>query len=157
ERQRAGRFHAESDRRRFAVCRGSLRTVLGRYLAVDAGQLAFRYGDRGKPALVEVTELDAIEFNVAHSHDLALLAIAEGRRVGLAIGQVRPMADVVSIVARYFSARERAAFQALPDDQRLEAFFRCWTRKEAYLKATGDGLSFPLDSLAVSLAPGEPA
>jgi 4'-phosphopantetheinyl transferase len=154
ERARADRFRMARDRARFVVGRGWLRTILGRYLGAEPGRLAFRYGPQGKPALEGD---DMARFNLAHSHDLALLAVAEGRELGIDLEQIRPMADAERIIERFFSMRERAAFLGLPGPDRPVAFFRGWTRKEAYLKAIGLGFSMPLDRFDVTLAPGEPA
>jgi 4'-phosphopantetheinyl transferase len=159
ERQRAGRFRFERDRWRYIVGRGLLRAILGRYLDLAPEQLRFRYGPRGKPALAEMLGESEGElcFNVAHSHELALYAVARGRGVGVDIEYVRPIDELEQMAERFFSLSEVAVLQALPSDQKQEAFFNCWTRKEAYIKAVGDGLSRPLDQFGVSLAPGEPA
>jgi 4'-phosphopantetheinyl transferase len=98
-----------------------------------------------------------VRFNASHSGGLALFAITLDREIGVDIEHVRPMRDLEGIAARFFSTRETADLMSLPEDQREEGFFRCWTRKEAYIKAIGDGLSVPLDSFAVSLEPGEAA
>ncbi len=156
ERRRADRFHSATHRAHFVVGRGSLRAILGRYLAADPAGLAFRYGPKGKPELAGSDPGFPLRFNLAHSHGLALLAVALGRPVGIDLERVRPMDDLGRIVARFFSAAERSAFFALPEDQRAEAFFRGWTRKEAYMKATGEGFAMPLDRFDVALAPGEP-
>jgi 4'-phosphopantetheinyl transferase len=154
ERARGGRFHFERDRRRFVSARGLLRTLLGRYLEVDPATLGFGYGSRGKPFLAGCDEL---RFNVSHSAGLALLAFARGCELGVDIEQERPLPESEEIALRYFSAWEGAELRRLREDERGAAFFRCWTRKEAFIKATGDGLSRPLDAFDVSLAPGEPA
>jgi 4'-phosphopantetheinyl transferase len=155
ERQRADRFRFERDRRRYIVGRGLLRAILGRYLNLVPGQLRFRYGPRGKPALAETR--DELCFNIAHSHELALYAVAQGQEVGVDIEHVHSIYELEQMAERFFSSREVAVLRALPPDQKQEAFFNCWTRKEAYIKAIGDGLSRPLDQFDVSLAPGEPA
>jgi 4'-phosphopantetheinyl transferase len=153
ERGRAGRFYQARDRRRFLVGRGTLRMLLGRYLGAEPARLEFRYGPQGKPSLSEDRSL---RFNLAHSHDLALLAVTEGRELGIDLEQIRPLADAERIITRFFSMRERAEFLALPEPERLVAFFRGWTRKEAYIKARGLGLAMPLDAFDVTLAPGAP-
>lgn len=157
EARRAGRFRLERHRRRFVVGRGALRVILSRYLDAPPSRLAFRYGDFGKPALAGPEGAPPLQFNLAHSHELGLLAVTLDRRVGVDLERVRPMDRIDRLVGRRFSALERAAFAALPAAERLGAFFRAWTRKEAYLKATGLGLSFPLDRFDVSLGPSEPA
>jgi 4'-phosphopantetheinyl transferase len=154
EQERAGRFYQARDSKRFITGRGTLRTLLGRYLGVEPACLAFCYGPQGKPALPEERSL---RFNLAHSQDLALLAVTEGREVGIDLERVRPMADADQIITRFFSPHERAEFLALPEPERLVAFFRGWTRKEAYIKARGLGLAMPLDAFDVALAPGEPS
>jgi 4'-phosphopantetheinyl transferase len=156
ERRRAGRFHSESDRVRFVVGRGSLRTILGRYLGREPVAVAFDYGAQGKPMLAGPRDDLPLQFNLSHSQGLAVLAVTLGRQVGVDVEQIRPVADAEQIVARFFSARERDEFSRLPDGRRLDAFFRGWTRKEAYLKATGAGLSLPLDQFDVPLDPEEP-
>lgn len=155
ERTRAERFHFERDRRRFVVAQGLLRILLGKYLNIEPHRLEFGHGPHGKPHLSS-SHSSAIRFNLAHSHELALYAFACGREVGIDVEHICPLPDAEQIAARFFSAAENAVLCALPENQRSEAFFNCWTRKEAYLKATGDGLSRPLDQFQVSLAPGEP-
>lgn len=156
ERARAERFHFERDRRRFVVAQGLLRMLLGKYLDIEPHQLQFGQGPHGKPYLKSPNSW-AIRFNQAHSHELALYAFTCGREVGIDVERICPLPDAEQIAARFFSAAENAMLCALPEDQRLEAFFNCWTRKEAFLKAAGDGLTRPLDQFQVSLAPGEPA
>lgn len=157
ERARAARFHFERDRRRFIVARGALRAILGRYLALAPEQVALSYGPQGKPFLTRQPENAPLQFNVAHSHELALLAFARSREIGVDLEHVHPMPDMEQIAARFFSVQENEALKKVPDNQKLDAFFNCWTRKEAYIKARGQGLSIPLDSFCVSLAPGRPA
>jgi 4'-phosphopantetheinyl transferase len=153
EREHAARFRFERGRERYTVARGVLRALLGAYLACAPQDLRFVYGARGKPAL----EPGVLEFNVAHSHDLALIAVARGRRVGVDVEAVRELSDAAQIARRFFSAAECAALSAVPAEQQLQAFFACWTRKEAFLKARGEGIAFGLDQFDVTLAPGEPA
>ena len=157
ERARAGRFHLERARRRFTVGRGVLRGIVGRYLGLKPGQVQFRYDPRGKPYLSEGSGDGALRFNLAHAHELALYAFTWGREVGVDLEYVHPMPEVTQIGTRFFSPRENAVLSTVPEGQRLEAFFHCWTRKEAYLKAIGEGLSRRLDQFDVSLFPGEPA
>ncbi len=156
ERARADRLRAPGGRERFVAGRRALRGILGGYLGLAAGDVAFCYGGRGKPALAG--ELGRrLEFNLTHSAGLALLVVVERRAVGVDVEEVRPMAEADRLVERFFSVREREAFRALAVADRLAAFFRCWTRKEAYLKATGEGLGLPLEGFDVSLGPAEPA
>jgi 4'-phosphopantetheinyl transferase len=154
---RADRFVFERDRTHFIVARGLLRLIIGRYLQLEPRQLRFSYSRYGKPALIRPADVDILSFNLSHAHGLALYACARGRELGVDIEYIRPIPDVERIAERFFSPRERATLQALPQEGRLEAFFTCWTRKEAYIKARGEGLSLPLDQFDVSLAPGEPA
>jgi 4'-phosphopantetheinyl transferase len=154
ERQRANRFRAERHRERFIVGRGALRCLLGRYLAIAPGQVGFRYEDFGKPVLEPASDMD---FNLTHSHGLALCAVARRRRLGIDLERLRDVVDGPRIVARFFSAREQADYAQLPEYLKREGFFRGWTRKEAYLKAIGVGITTPLDSFSVALDPREPA
>ena len=154
ERQRAGRFVYDRDRRAYVAARGRLREILGRYLGRAPERVHFEYGARGKPELRGDT---SIQFNVSHSGAWAVIAVARGRRVGVDVEAVRPLADADLVADRWFSAREAAAYQALPVEARTEAFFACWTRKEAFIKALGDGLSYPLDAFDVPVRPGTPA
>lgn len=154
---RASRFRFERDRRRFVAARGTLRILLGRYLALDPAEVRFQYGAYGKPSLAAHTSAVDLRFNVTHSEDLALYAFACGREVGVDLERIRPVPEMEQIAEGFFSARERAALKSLEPGQRLDAFYACWTRKEAYIKARGEGLALPLDRFDVSLAPGEPA
>lgn len=156
ERERAARFHFDRDRHRFIAARGFLREVLGRYLRSDPAQLRFVYSAYGKPSLG--AEFDQrLRFNLSHSHELALCAVTLERDVGVDVEFIRPEFADDDVARRFFSAPETARLRALPRAQYAEAFFNCWTRKEAYIKARGEGLSMPLDKFEVSLAPGEPA
>jgi 4'-phosphopantetheinyl transferase len=137
------------------VGRGVLRALLGRYLGVEPGKVRLQFGAHGKPGLAPGCGGKDLRFNVTHSQDLALYAFARGRELGIDLEQIRPLPDADQIASGFFSARESAAYKALPVDQRREAFFRCWTRKEAYIKALGGGLALPLDEFDVSLAPGK--
>ena len=157
EQARAERFHFERDREHFIVARGVLRAILGRYLNRAPERLSFCYGAHGKPALAGEAGADAIRFNVSHSHGVALYAVTRGREVGIDLERIRFDLAVLEIAERFFSRREVATLRTLPTEAQRQAFFRCWTRKEAYIKARGEGLSLPLDQFDVSLAPGEPA
>ena len=158
ERERADRFAFPELRRRFVVGRGRLRSLLGRYTGVPAAELRFRYGPRGKPALDAPSRPDSVRFNVSDSHELALVAVARGRELGVDVEWTgRAIPDAEQVAERFFSPVERAALRALPPPLRLAAFYACWTRKEAFVKALGDGLALPLDAFDVSLAPDGPA
>ncbi len=153
ERARAARFHFPRDRARFVVGRGLLRALLGRYLAADPAHLRFRYSIHEKPALVG----PGLYFNLAHSGATALFAFSPSFDVGVDVELVQPEFEGDRIAERFFSPAEIEALQALPEEDRRVAFLSCWTRKEAFLKARGDGLTLALDSFDVSLAPNEPA
>lgn len=161
ERSKAERFRFERDRLHFIAGRGLLRTILGRYLGLEPGRLHFCYSAHGKPSLDQKGFQNpsglALRFNLAHSQGLALYAVTRAQEIGVDLEYVRPIAEANQIAERFFSARERAVFRALPISQKQEAFFNCWTRKEAYLKVSGRGLDWPLDEIEVSLAPEEPA
>jgi 4'-phosphopantetheinyl transferase len=154
EQARAQRFIPARVRRHFVATRGVLRTLLGGYLETDPAGLVFHYSARNKPSLAPPHEASGISFNVAHSGGLALLAFAHGREVGVDVEQVRPDVDVEGIARRFFSPLEQEQLAALPPQDKCEAFFRCWTRKEAYIKAKGEGLWLPLHQFDVSLAAG---
>jgi 4'-phosphopantetheinyl transferase len=153
ERRRADRFVFPRDRRRFTVGRAALRTILAGYLGQSPGSIAFSYGPRGKPALARPAGLD---FNLAHSHELGLCAVTSGQPVGVDVEWLRPLSDLLRVAETAFSRREVAALLALPERDRPVGFFRCWTRKEAYVKARGDGLALPLDSFDVSIGADQP-
>jgi 4'-phosphopantetheinyl transferase len=155
ERQRAERFRFPADQGRFVASRGMLRHLLGGYLGCNARHVRFRYSERGKPELEFNSGMD-LRFNVAHSGDAILWAFTRVRRIGIDVEKVRVDLNVSEIAERFFSLAERAELISLPDSQQHEAFFRCWTRKEAYLKATGDGLSLPLDEFDVSISAAKP-
>ena len=157
ERARAERFYFERDRDHFIVARGVLRAILGRYSSRAPEGLSFCYGAHGKPALAGHSGADAIRFNVSHSGELALYAVARDREVGIDLERIRFDLAAAEIAERFFSQAEVEMLRALPAEAQRDAFFRCWTRKEAYIKARGEGLSLPLDQFDVSLAPGEPA
>lgn len=148
EQSRAGRFRFSVHRRHFVAARGVLRYLLGHYASIPAGDIRFKEGPYGKP---EMPGSGGIRFNVSHSGELGLYAIAVQREVGADIEQHRPMDDLESVSRHYFASREVAELEqvALPD--RNAAFFRCWSRKEAFVKALGAGLSLPLDSFCVSI------
>jgi 4'-phosphopantetheinyl transferase len=152
---RAQRFHFERDRASFIVARAALRTILAAYLKLNPAQLQFSYSAHGKPALNDVEASDGLRFNLSHSHALALYAVTNNREIGVDIEYIRADFANEEIAERFFSNTEIAILRALPADERTASFFNCWTRKEAYIKARGEGLSFPLDRFDVSLIPGE--
>jgi 4'-phosphopantetheinyl transferase len=154
ELSRANRFYFERDRKHFVVARGFLRVLLGRYLDSDPKELKFTYGPYGKPSLPGD---GLLRFNMSHSQGVALYAFTEGRDIGVDVEYVRADFTSDDIARRYFSPFEVESLCGLPTEERVASFFRCWTRKEAYIKATGRGLSQPLDGFDVTLAPGESA
>lgn len=154
ERERADQFHFEVDRRRFVIGRGYLRLLLGEILDMPANTLQFDYDEFGKPSLIPMHVLP-LQFNVSHSGDLILIAITVDRAVGIDVERVRTDLDLDRIAAHFFSANECKILASLAGHGRYEAFFTCWARKEAYLKATGVGLSLPLHQFDVSFLPDE--
>jgi 4'-phosphopantetheinyl transferase len=157
ERARAERPFHQRGRRYAVVARGFLRRVLAGYLGTAAEKLALVYGEHGKPALDEVARLADVRFNLSHSGDIAILAVARGRDLGADVERLRPVPEHARIAARFFSRVENAALGSQWATDPVRGFFTCWTRKEAYIKAIGHGLSHPLDGFDVSIAPDEPA
>jgi 4'-phosphopantetheinyl transferase len=159
ERTRAERFHFARDRQYFTATRALLRTVLAGYVASDPKQLEFRYSEKGKPSLHASLNAghsgNQVEFNVSHSGGLALLAFARGHALGVDVEKIRQEIDTEALAHRFFSSYEQSQLTALPSSEKYPSFFRCWTRKEAYIKAVGTGLSLPLDQFDVSVHPGE--
>ena len=153
EKSRAARYHREIDRQYFIAARATLRQLLGSYLQTDPPALTFAYSEKEKPSLGGAEAASGIEFNISHSGSIALLAFARQREIGVDVEQIRRDVETAKIATRFFSAAEQKQLAALPEEQRSEAFFLCWTRKEAYIKATGKGLSLPLHQFDVSLAP----
>ncbi|MEZ4646802.1 MAG: 4'-phosphopantetheinyl transferase superfamily protein [Chloroflexota bacterium] len=157
EQARAARFYFERDRRRYIVGRGVLRTIIGRYLAVPPQSIQFTYTAHGKPELAAAMGFPTFAFNVSHSQTLALFAFSWGRVLGVDIEFARDLQDAKDIARINFSPREFAVFCQLSPAQQQEAFFNCWTRKEAFIKAIGEGLSYPLHQFDVTFVPGEAA
>ena len=154
ERARADRFAFEKDRRRFVVGRGALRHILASYVAGRPDEVRFAYGEHGKPMLANSSEVEGIQFNASGSGDLAVCAVTIGKRLGIDIELCRPIADDV-FVEDCLAPEERDAYFALSSDKRPGFFYRIWTLKEAYLKATGVGLSVPVSAVTVSCLSGE--
>ncbi len=157
EQERADRFHFQRDREHFVAARGGLREILGRYTGAAPQSLRFSYDYYGKPSLSVDAGDTPPRFNVSHSGGVALYAVAAGRAVGVDVERVREDFAGLDIAKNFFSPDEVAALSALPAEERAAAFFDCWTRKEAYIKARGQGLSHPLHLFTVSLTPGRPA
>jgi 4'-phosphopantetheinyl transferase len=154
---RASRFHFEEDRRQYIRGRAALRMLLGRYLETPPAEIRFQYENHGKPEIALPRTCRGLRFNFSDSGGLALIAVGSGSALGVDIERVRPLPDFLDIATRFFSAREVQALLALNENKRQEAFFACWTRKEAYLKATGIGLLRPLSDFSVSVDPDEVA
>lgn len=158
EQQRASRLKIQIHQTHFIVARGILRAILSRYLHVEPHQLHIRLGPHGKPYLSTPSREASLSFNLTHSKGLALYAVSHGRQVGIDVEADRPPHfDYNRIAKRILTAREEALFNTLSPTEQRQAFFTCWTRKEAYIKARGKGLSFPLKHITVSVLPGEPA
>ena len=157
ELERARRFRFERHQRQYIVGRGALRTLLGAYLGLPPERIEFAYGPRGKPFLAPTLAGRGPQFNLSNSDERALIGLVRGLEIGVDLEYRKPMPDCEEIAERFFSESERQVLRALPPALKEEAFFNCWTRKEAYLKAVGEGLAAPLDSFDVTLAPGEPA
>src|SRR6267142_2484587 len=153
---RADRFHFAKDRNHYTVARGLLRKLLASYLVAEPAELRFSYAEKGKPALLE-SQRHSLNFNLAHSNGMAIFAFALGREVGIDLEFIRDDLADEKIAERFFSQSEIETLTKLPLELRKRAFFDCWTRKEAYIKARGEGLSMPLDEFDVSLAPGAEA
>jgi len=156
ETDRANRFVFEGDRINFIRVRGMLRIILGRYLQIPPGLVELRYGHGGKPQ-VDGLNPYRLCFNVSHSAEIALIAVGFGRDLGVDVEWIRRGIDEREIATHFFSPREIQELSSLPGEQLTVGFFNCWTRKEAFVKALGTGLSFPLTAFDVSLRPGEPA
>jgi 4'-phosphopantetheinyl transferase len=156
ERDRANRFVFKRDRNRFIAARGLFRKLLSGYLATSPSAIEFSYGDQGKPMLAGAVNRP-LKFNLAHSHELAAYAFTSNREVGVDLEFTGRHVEIEAIARRFFAPEEVRELIKLPLEDRHLAFFDCWTRKEAYIKARGGGLSIPLDEFNVSLAPDKPA
>jgi 4'-phosphopantetheinyl transferase len=157
ERERASRFHFERDRRRFLNGRYILRKLLGSYLGMEAGKIGLCYSAYGKPGLDGKQANPGLCFNVSHSGSCAMFAFSWERAVGVDIERIRADVETLELAERFFSPRERNVLRSLSSSWQRRAFFLCWTRKEAFVKAKGEGLSLALDQFDVSLVPDEPA
>ncbi len=157
ERERADRYRNLSVRRNYIAARGQLRQQLAGRLHMSAAEIEIVTAPRGKPALGAGHGDCALRFNISHSGALAVFAFARGREVGVDVEELRKVPDVEGMAARYFSPREAADLMRLPEDRRDAAFLACWTRKEAFIKALGEGLHYPLKSFEVSIEPDRPA
>jgi 4'-phosphopantetheinyl transferase len=154
ETYRAASFRFDDLRSTFILARACVRILLGSYLGIAPAAVQFKYGIKGKPSVLGGKDL---QFNVSHSGGLAVFAFTLGCDIGIDIEQVRSLSDIQDIADRFFSVEEASELMSVPNGQRLPAFFRCWTRKEAYVKAIGDGLSAPLNEFRVTIGANEPA
>lgn len=154
EQERAQRFKGSQHRRRFTAARGILRHILARYLRTSPRDIQFKSGPFGKPFLQDPTG-QPLHFNVSHSRQLALYAISRDLEVGIDLEEDRDSLDYAGVAERICGPEEFTVFQNLPEAEQRVAFFRCWTRKEAFVKALGKGFSFPLQNVTVSFAPDE--
>jgi 4'-phosphopantetheinyl transferase len=155
--QRADAFQFEKHRRRYIAGRAAMRQILGIYTEIAPKELVFSYGEKGKPELAGELKRPEIKFNLSNSQDVAVLAVTQNLTVGIDIEWINPEFATDEIARRFFAEGEVRRLQALPVTERSDAFFACWTRKEAYIKALGEGLSVPLDSFEVAFGPGVPA
>ena len=155
ERRRAERFRQPRHRRRFTAGWGLTRALLGAYSATPPQDLELRYGPKGKPALCRPS--GGPEFNLSHSGEQIVVALSRDHPLGVDIEQLRQIREALPIARKHFSAGELARLEALPASEFMTGFFHCWTRKEALIKAVGEGVFVALDRFDVSLGPGEPA
>lgn len=153
ERDRASRFKFETDRRRYVVAHVALRTILSFYVKSPAQELQFAAGPNGKPKLALIHAKEQFEFNLSHSHEVALIAVTEGREIGVDVEWIKKDFAFGEVAQRFFTAREVAALQALPSEFQRRTFYRCWSSKEAFLKAKGTGLSGELDEVEILFSP----
>jgi 4'-phosphopantetheinyl transferase len=155
--ERAERFHFERDRQSFIVSRGILRYLLSSYTSVEPARLHLEYTSTGKPFLSARNGQPDLNFNLSHSGGFVLYAFSHGWQVGIDIEHIRPIEELEQVAESNFSTKEYKELRTVGGEARLKAFFNCWTRKEAFIKALGDGLSFPLQEFDVSFLPDEPA
>lgn len=154
---RAARFHFDGDRRHFVAARGFLRAVLGSYLRLSPSDVQFTYGEHGKPRLADSAQDRQLTFNLSHSGNVAMLALADGRPVGVDLELMRPLPVVEAVAPTIFSEGDLAVFNALSDAPRQQAFFDAWSRKEALVKAIGAGFSMSVKDVEVTFLPNAPA
>jgi 4'-phosphopantetheinyl transferase len=150
ERERAARFHFAQHRRRYLIAHIALHEILSRYLQVDPAKICFDLGSNGKPRLPAALASSGVDFNLSHSHEMALLAVNRIGELGVDIEYAKPDFKFQEIAERFFTAREVAAMRGLPTELQRQAFFKCWTSKEAFLKAKGTGLSGKLDEVEIT-------
>lgn len=151
ELERARKFHFEKDRRRFIMARGILRTILARYLDIKPQQVSFEYASFGKPILATDFVRGNISFNLSHSGEMVLYAITRNHKIGIDVERINDNVDVMQIASRFFSPCEIVELEKAYEKNHSEIFFRYWTRKEAFVKGLGKGVSFPMEHIDVSL------
>ena len=156
EQKRAAKFYFEKDRVRFIVARGFLRMILACYIKKTPEEFRFRYNKFGKPSLENINN-NNVQFNLSHSDKMIVYGFTSCRDIGIDIERIRTSEDTVQILDHFFSELEKEEFKMIPEEKKKETFYQCWTRKEAYIKARGEGLSIPLDDFSVTLIPGSPA
>ena len=153
ERKKAGKFRRLADRRRYIAAHARVRQILGLYAGCEPEEIGFRFNEFGKPSLSNNGQARDIRFNLAHSGELGVICVSRGREVGVDVELIRPEFAGLDVARKFFSPRELEQLEAMPAAIQTAAFFRCWTFKEAFIKAKGRGLSIPLDSFDVALAP----
>lgn len=157
EQETADRFHFEKDRNHFIQSRSALRRILSQYLNVAPNKIEFAYGPAGKPSLAGDLSASGLRFSLSRRDGLTLIAVTYGREIGVDLELVQSDFPIFEVAEASFSPAELATLRNLPQHERTAGFYNCWTRKEAFVKAQGEGLSYPLQKFDVSLAPGEPA
>ena len=153
EHKRLQRFHFERHRHQFIIARGTLREIIGQYLEIEPAEANFDYGQNGKPFIISNSELSSIRFNISHSGDVVVYAFVLDTEIGIDIEKVCNIDDCMAIAKSFFSSTEIDDLQKVSRESLLEAFYSCWTRKEAYIKAKGQGLGIPLNQFSVSVRP----
>lgn len=151
EQVRADKFKFDRDQRRYVIAHAALRDILARYTHAGAADLRFDQGANGKPKLAAAFRAGAVEFNLSHSHETALLAVNDRHEIGVDIEYAKSDFDIFAVANRFFTEREVAALRALPPALWRRGFYKCWTSKEAFLKAKGTGLSGQLDEVEIAL------
>lgn len=154
EAARAARFYFEKDRHQFIVGRAVLRELLGRYLSLDPASIDFKFSDFGKPAFPNPA---GIQFNISHSGGMALMGFTQTAEIGVDLEKIKPDLEIEQIASRFFAIKEKAALLQQPVHRQAASFYQCWTSKEAFIKAHGQGLSLPLDQFEVEVHPDKPA
>ena len=154
EKSRAHKFRFAKDRRNFIIARGILRSLIGKYLEINPAEISFQYSEFGKPS---IANNNSLRFNISHSQNIALFAFTKKFNIGVDVEFVNPNIEAKDIANNFFSPNEIKKLLLLPEQQQTLGFFNCWTRKEAFIKAVGEGLSFPLHKFEVSLEPDKPA